>query len=163
MWLQDPLLRAVACDAALDKWGDSFVQNKRVPTPTGNLTGENITALYKAGVRMALGSHDAGGTRPLGWGTHMELESWVNWVGMTPSAAIVAATSDAAKFLGMQDQLGTVAAGRGADFIVLDANPLDDIRNTRKISDVYLRGKKLDRPAMAAKWRASCGRAIAAR
>ena len=163
VWLQDPLLRAVACDAALDRWGDSFVQNKRVPTPTGNLTGENITALYKAGVRMALGSHDAGGTRPLGWGTHMELESWVNWVGMTPSAAIVAATSDAAKFLGMQDQLGTVAAGRGADFIVLDANPLDDIRNTRKISDVYLRGKKIDRPAMAAKWRAACGRAIAAR
>ena len=93
----------------------------------------------------------------------MELEAWVNWVGMTPSAAIVAATSDAAKFLGMQDQMGTVAAGKAADFIVLDANPLDDIRNTRKISDVYLRGKKLDRPAMAAKWRASCGRAIAAR
>jgi imidazolonepropionase-like amidohydrolase len=162
-WLQDPLLRAVSCDAALDKWGDSFVQNKRVPTPTGNLTGENITALYKAGVRMALGSHDAGGTRPLGWGTHMELESWVNWVGMTPAAAIVAATSDAAKFLGMENELGTLAAGRGADFIVLDANPLDDIRNTRRISDVYLRGKKVDRPAMAAKWRAACGRAVAAR
>jgi imidazolonepropionase-like amidohydrolase len=162
-WLQDPLLRAVACDAALDKWGDSFVQNKRVPSPTGNLTGENIAALYKAGVRMALGSHDAGGTRPLGWGTHMELEAWVNWIGMTPSAAIVAATSAAAKFLGMEDQLGTIAAGKGADFIVLDANPLDDIRNTRRISDVYLRGRKIDRPALAAKWRAACGRAVAAR
>jgi imidazolonepropionase-like amidohydrolase len=150
------LLRAVTCDAALDKWGKSFEQSKRVPSPTGNLVSENITALYKGGVRMALGSHDAGGTRPLGWGTHMELEAWVNWVGMTPSAAIVAATSDAAKFLNMEDRLGTLAPGKGAHFIVLDANPLDDIRNTRRISDVYLRGKKLDRPAMAAKWRAAC-------
>ena len=155
-WLQDPLLRAVTCDAALERWGRSFEQSKRVPSPTGNLISENIAALYKGGVRMALGSHDAGGTRPLGWGTHMELEAWVNWVGMTPSAAIVAATGDAAKFLAMEDQLGTLAPGRGAHFIVLDANPLDDIRNTRRISDVYLRGKKVDRPVMAAKWRAAC-------
>lgn len=160
-WLQDPLLRAITCDTALDKWGKSFEQSKRVPTPTGNLISENIAALYKGGVRMALGSHDAGGTRPLGWGSHMELEAWVNWVGMTPSAAIVAATSDAAKFLGMEDQLGTLAPGKGAHFMVLDANPLDDIRNTRRISDVYLRGKKLDRPAMAAKWKAACSRASA--
>ena len=162
-WLQDPLLRAVSCDATLDRWGDAFEQNKRVPTATGNLISENIAALYKAGVRMALGSHDAGGTRPLGWGSHMELEAWVNWIGMTPSAAIVAATSDAAKFLGMEGELGTLAAGKGADFMVLDANPLDDIRNTRRISDVYLRGKKVDRPAMAAKWQAACSRAVASR
>ena len=159
-WLADPLLRAVKCDAALDAWGKSFETNKRVPTPTGNLVSENITALYKAGIRMAIGSHDAGGNRPLGWGTHMELEAMVNWVGMTPSQAIVAATSDAAKFLEMDQELGSLAPGREAAFIVLDANPLDDIRNSRRISDVYLRGRKLDRPAMAAKWQAACKSAV---
>jgi imidazolonepropionase-like amidohydrolase len=159
VWLEDPLLRAVKCDAHLDRWGDTFVKSRRVPTPTGNLISENIAALHKAGVRIALGSHDAGGTRPLGWGSHMEMEAFVNWIGMTPHQAIVAGTSAAARLFGVDDQLGTLAAGKGADFIVLDANPLDDIRNTRRISDVYLRGKKVDRQAMAAKWKAACGRA----
>jgi imidazolonepropionase-like amidohydrolase len=153
------MLRAVKCEADLDRWGQSFVTSRRVPTATGNLTGENIAALHKAGVRMALGSHDAGGTRPLGWGSHMELEAFVNWVGMTPHQAIVAATGDAARLFGIEDSLGTIAAGKGADFIVLDANPLDDIRNTRRIADVYLRGRKLDRPAMAARWKTACTRA----
>ena len=159
-WLQDPLLRAVKCDAHLDSWGQRFEENKRVPTPTGNLIGENVRALYKAGVHVALGSHDAGGTRPLGWGSHMELEAFVNWLGMTPHEAVVSATSAAAKLLGIDDRLGMLAAGKIADFIVLDANPLDDIRNTRRISDVYLRGRKVNRSAMAAKWKAACGGAI---
>ena len=159
-WLRDPLLRAVKCEADLERWGQTFEKNRRVPTATGNLTGENIAALYKAGVHMALGSHDAGGTRPLGWGSHMELEAFVNWIGMTPHQAIVSATSDAARLLGVADQLGTLTPGKGADFIVLDANPLDDIRNTRRISDVYLRGKKVNREAMAARWKSACGRAV---
>jgi imidazolonepropionase-like amidohydrolase len=48
------------------------------------------------------------------------------------------------------DQLGTVAVGKSADFIVLDANPLDSITNSRKISEVYLRGKKVDRAGLKA-------------
>ena len=87
----------------------------------------------------------------------MELEAFVNWIGMTPHQAIVSATSAAATLLGVADSLGTLAPGKGADFIVLDANPLDDIRNTRRISDVYLRGKKINREAMAARWKAACG------
>lgn len=160
-WLDDPLLRAVKCSADLDRWGQAFVTSRRAPTPTGNLTGENIAALFKAGVHIALGSHDAGGTRPLGWGSHMELEAFVNWVGMTPHQALVAATGDAAKLFGIENTLGTIAAGKGADFIVLDANPLDDIRNTRRISDVYLRGRKVDRTGMAARWKAACDRVVA--
>ena len=160
-WLQDPLLRAVKCEADLERWGQTFERDRRVPTPAGNLIGANIAALYKAGVRIAMGSHDAGGTRPLGWGSHMELEAFVNWVGMSPHQAIVSATSAAATLLGVSDELGTLAPGKGADFIVLEANPLDDIRNTRRISDVYLRGKRINREAMAARWKAACaGRAL---
>ena len=67
-WLRDPLLRAVKCEADLERWGQTFEKNRRVPTSTGNLTGENITALYKAGVHMALGSHDAGWHQAIGVG-----------------------------------------------------------------------------------------------
>ena len=71
--------------------------------------------------------------------------------GMTPAQAIIAATRTSAEILGL-DRLGTLAAGRSADFVVLDANPLDDITNTRRISRVYLRGKAVDRAALRAAW-----------
>ena len=64
--------------------------------------------------------------------------------GMTPAQVIAAATGDAAAFLRLSD-MGTIAAGKSADFIVLDANPLDDITNTRRISWIYLRGTAVDR------------------
>jgi imidazolonepropionase-like amidohydrolase len=63
---------------------------------------------------------------------------------MTPMQVIVAATRNGAEFLKIADA-GTLAAGKSADFIVLDANPLDDITNTRKIASVVLRGVTLDR------------------
>src|SRR6185436_12437166 len=120
--------------------------------PTGGLGVENVAAFRKAGVRIVLGSHDAGGNRVIGWGTHMELEAFVNWVGMTTRVAIVSATSLAAEALGVQNDLGTVAPGKSADFIVLDANPLDDITNTRRISQVFIRGHQVNRAALRARF-----------
>jgi imidazolonepropionase-like amidohydrolase len=64
--------------------------------------------------------------------------------GMTPMQVIVAATRNGAQFLGMTDT-GTIEAEKFADFIVLDANPLDEITSTRRISSVYLRGVAVDR------------------
>jgi imidazolonepropionase-like amidohydrolase len=64
--------------------------------------------------------------------------------GMTPMQVIVAATRNGAELLRLADQ-GTIEAGKSADLIVLDANPLDDIKNTRRISAVYLRGVAVDR------------------
>ncbi|HWD98829.1 MAG TPA: amidohydrolase family protein, partial [Bryobacteraceae bacterium] len=105
----------------------------------------NLAKLNSAGVRIAFGT-DA--SAAVGWNAHQELTDMVA-AGMTPAQVIVAATKTAAETVKL-DQLGTVAAGKSADFLVLDANPLDDINNTRRISGVYLRGKKLDRAAMRA-------------
>jgi predicted amidohydrolase YtcJ len=154
-WLRDPLLTTLKCPDFLEDWGRKF--EKQPPAPRdGGLWAENTVAIRKAGATIIMGSHDAGGERVLGWGSHMEMEAFVNWVGMTPSEAIASATSVSAKFIGVDDRLGTLAAGKGADFIVLDANPLEDIRNTRRISQVYLRGKQVDRATMKARWTSAC-------
>jgi imidazolonepropionase-like amidohydrolase len=75
---------------------------------------------------------------------------------MTPMETIVAATRDAAKTAHFNS--GMVAAGKSADFIVLDANPLEKIGNTRRINKVYLRGMEVDRAALKAKWQAEWSR-----
>ena len=74
-------------------------------------------------------------------------------MGLTPAQAIVAATRDSAAAAHINT--GMVATGRNADFIVLDANPLENIVNSRRINKVYLRGAEVNRAAMKAKWQAA--------
>ncbi len=160
-WLADPLLTALKCAPFLEDWGKAF--EKRPPAPSdGGLWAQNTVQIRRAGATVIAGSHDAGGQRVLAWGTHMEMEAFVNWVGMTPQEAINAATSVPAKFIGVDDRLGSIDTGKSADFIVLDANPLDDIRNTRRISQVYLRGRAVNRTVMKDRWQAACA-AVASR
>jgi imidazolonepropionase-like amidohydrolase len=154
-WLADPLLTTLKCAPFLEDWGRSFERREPAP-PDGGLWSQNTVQLRQAGATIIAGSHDAGGQRVLAWGSHMEMEAFVNWIGMTPQQAIDAATSVPARFIGVHDRLGSLSAGKGADFIVLDANPLEDIRNTRKISQVYLRGKPVNRTGMQARWQAAC-------
>ena len=102
------------------------------------IQARNLRKMSDAGVKITLGTD---GNRA--WGPHEEMEDMV-LAGMTPMQVIVSATRNGAEFLRMTDT-GTLEAGKTADFIVLDANPLDDIKNTRKISAVYLRGVAVDR------------------
>jgi imidazolonepropionase-like amidohydrolase len=114
----------------------------------------NFMRMIDLGARLVLGADT--GIRPgdaFGSGDHHELEHWVQF-GLTPAQAIVAATATPAEALGLKD-VGTLAQGKNADFIVLNANPLEDIRNTRLIASVYLRGAKLDREALLATWRSA--------
>jgi imidazolonepropionase-like amidohydrolase len=105
----------------------------------------NLAKLNAAGVTIGFGT-DAGVS--VGWPAHAELTDMVK-VGMTPAQVIVAATKTSAAILKL-DQLGGIAPGKSADFIVLDGNPLDDIANTRRIDRVYLRGQAIDRGALRA-------------
>jgi imidazolonepropionase-like amidohydrolase len=109
----------------------------------------NVKQMVASGARLVLGT-DAGiaARHAFGWADHHEIARWVD-LGVSPAEAIVAATSRPAELLGQKD-LGTLATGKSASFIVLEANPLDNIRNMRRIASVYLAGAKLDREAMAA-------------
>jgi imidazolonepropionase-like amidohydrolase len=138
-WLRDSIPAA-----ELQKLQAASKDNPEAQKAFG-IQARNLARLSKEGVRIALGTD---GNTP--WGAHQEMFDMVA-SGMTPAQVIVAATRNAADLMAMKDA-GTVDAGKTADFVVLDANPLDDITNTRRISSVYLRGAMVDRAALRAKW-----------
>jgi imidazolonepropionase-like amidohydrolase len=156
-WFSDPLVGETIAPAILNARAARYA-NRQPANANQVFDLANTKRLHAAGVRLVLGSDTAGdANRWIGMMTLVELENMVAG-GLTPAEVIVASTRDAAAVLRL-DQLGTVAAGKSADFIVLDANPLDDIANMRRISKVYLRGKEVDRAGLRDKWRAQWGKA----
>ena len=115
------------------------------PDELFQLQCRNLGRNHDAGMIIGMGT-DSGTS--VAWTTHTELRDMV-MCGLSPMEALVAATRVNADILGL-DRLGTVAAGKSACFVVLDADPLEDINNTRRISRVYLWGEELDRAALRA-------------
>ena len=101
-------------------------------------------ALYTAGIPLLCGSDSPEWFLVSGFAIHYELAAMVE-AGLTPFAALETATVNPAKYLGIDSEKGTISEGKSADLILLNANPLTDITNTREISGVFCRGKYYDR------------------
>jgi len=160
-WLDDPLLAESATPEMIKKTADVYAAREAAAGAGGTAPPRpavvsyarqqrSVARLSAAGVSIALGDDTGIENTFFGYGEHHELELMVA-AGMTPMQVIVAATRTPAELLHL-GRLGTVAPGKSADFIVLDANPLEDIANTRKIAKVYQRGQAVDRAALRAAW-----------
>jgi imidazolonepropionase-like amidohydrolase len=122
--------KKVASDPNLPKYLQSLAIGKK-----------NLKALADGGVRYGMGTDTGVPGRFLGYFDHLELEQMVE-AGLTPMQVIVAATRSGAEFLKAED-LGTLQVGKWADFLVLAKNPLDDIKNTKTITNVYIAGNAI--------------------
>ena len=130
-------------------WRDQFLQLKqeRPMDWTAIVAGEmrNVAEMHRAGVELLAGSDIGAPLLVPGLSIHDELELLVRRAGMTPLQALRAATIAPARAVGVDRELGTLQAGKLADLVILDANPLLDIRATRRIRAVVARGEMLDR------------------
>jgi imidazolonepropionase-like amidohydrolase len=103
----------------------------------------NLKALHDAGVGVALGTDSgASASRFPGYFEHMEMELMVE-AGLTPMEVVVAATGGAARCMGLDAELGTLVPGKWADFLVLGADPLEDIDNTKTLESVWIAGSRV--------------------
>jgi imidazolonepropionase-like amidohydrolase len=105
--------------------------------------------MYRAGVPILAGTDTMNPQCFPGFGLHDELALLVS-AGLSPLAALQAATRNAAEFMGQLDRRGTIEVGKTADLVLLDKDPLADIHNTRSIQAVVLRGKLYPRVALDA-------------
>jgi imidazolonepropionase-like amidohydrolase len=160
-WFDDPILAEVFSPAAIARARPAQNQNANAGRGRGNAPNPNqpssyemqirsLAKLNKAAVTIALGDDTGIQNSYPGYGALQQLERMAE-SGMTPQQVLVAATRTAAGVLRLTD-MGSIAPGKSASFVVLDANPLDNLANARKISKVYLRGQEIDRAALRAQW-----------
>jgi hypothetical protein len=146
-WLNDPFFVAGLEPGVLPQlqsagFGEKFRKDPNLANYKAGLVmaQKNLKAMHDAGVRIGFGTDSGLVTRFSGYMEHRELQLMVE-AGLTPMQAIVIATSGSADILRAEKEFGTLQAGKQADFMVLDASPLDDIRNTERLSAVWQAGK----------------------
>ena len=153
-WLDDPLLRHSVSAEVIARAKESFGRRTEDGVERSRASyaamQRSLVRLNAAGVPIVLGADSGVQDHFFGYTELRELELMVD-AGLTPAEAIESATSRPADRLGLDD-IGRLTAGRSADFIVLNANPLDDISNIRSIDDVFMKGARLDREAMREEW-----------
>jgi imidazolonepropionase-like amidohydrolase len=147
--LDDPFLAGAVSPALLQYWRSPEYRDKIAKDPNTpkfhaaqKNAAPNLKALHDAGVRIGFGTDS--GAQPVrvpGWAEHRELELMVR-AGLAPMEAIVAATRGSAAMVGVDDR-GTLEKGKRADFLVLSGDPLQDIRNTRKLVAIWHNGREI--------------------
>lgn len=146
--LTDPFLRSGVDQAVLDSLLTSPLASKTPPTEEDwarrRAVLQALEAAHDAGVRIVAGTDTNNPYVFPGYSMHHELELMVE-AGLTPLEALVAATRRAAEMMNAEAAFGTLEAGKQADLLVLGANPLADIRNTRTIERVIRRGVVIER------------------
>jgi imidazolonepropionase-like amidohydrolase len=156
--LDDPEVRAAFEPESLARWQDPKNRQQVLADPSFadrkvrfQRSLRFVKTLSDAGVPIAAGTDSGGGSPsnvPMGWGTHRELQLLVE-AGFTPMQALVAGTKQGADLLSREkSEYGTIQTGKIADLVLLDADPLADIRNTLKINRVMQAGKWLKREGL---------------
>ena len=141
--------RKYLSDYLITDWKEQL-EEKKQPSPfelakLKEVLVKDLQEMHKAGVRLMPGTDVAVLLIYPGYSLHDELQLLVKYVGLTPMEAIISAARYPAEFFGMQNRLGTIEKGKIADLVLLDANPLDDISNTKRISAVVLNGRYLSK------------------
>ena len=150
-WFSDPLFLKYANA----EWVKTMVEPERQQAMRNSASAQrykvaldvaskNLKKISDAGLPIAMGTDTGPTGRFQGYFELMELELMVK-AGLTPRQALAAATREAARCMKLDDQLGTLEQGKWADFVVLDADPLANISNVRRISAVYVAGNPVPR------------------
>jgi imidazolonepropionase-like amidohydrolase len=151
-WMQEPFFIHAVDKALLERWKSLLYAKETQANPNtiknkaaAAMGQQNVKILFDAGIKVAFGT-DSGAvpTRVQGFAEHRELQLLVQ-AGLSPMDAIVCATKNSAEALDASDR-GTLEVGKKADFLVLNSNPLDDIRNTTRIDRIYHHGKLVAGP-----------------
>jgi imidazolonepropionase-like amidohydrolase len=151
-WINDPFFKASLEPGVYEMiTSPSYQDNlKNSPSYQRNVHAfetalKNVKLIADAGILVALGT-DSGAqpVRTQGFSEHLEMELLVQ-AGLTPLQAITVATKNAAIALKINERYGTITVGKTADLLVLDANPVQDIKNTRKIAAVYKAGVEVSK------------------
>jgi imidazolonepropionase-like amidohydrolase len=162
-WIDDPSLAETVRPEVIRAWKTPAAAGAAASGASGAAGGvagraggtysnleQSLKRLYEANARIVLCGDTGFSMQAPGFTEHRELKGMVD-AGMPPLRAIQAATQVGAAVLGLKDR-GTLARGKHADFMVLDANPLENMANSRRISAVYHDGIAVDRAALRASW-----------
>jgi imidazolonepropionase-like amidohydrolase len=150
-WFSDPLFLKHADMTAVNALKEPARQQQMKASRSAQqykagleVANRNLKKLADAGVKIAMGTDTGPPARFQGYFELMELEMMAK-AGLTPAQVLASATRDAARCMKLDREVGTLEANKWADFVVLDADPLADISNVKKISAVYIAGNPVER------------------